>query len=46
VRIATGSGRSTSSRLFLDRKTDMWGPAHDTARLLDTTGTLVARLRY
>ncbi len=45
LRVFTGSGRPAAGRLFLGRRANVWG-AHDTARLVDRSGTAVASLRY
>jgi hypothetical protein len=43
--IFTGKGRSTATKLYLGRAVDLWSK-HDTAKLLNASGALVAQRKY
>jgi hypothetical protein len=45
VRIYTGTGKATQARVFLKKRTDIWG-THDTSRLIDRNGVRVSLRRY
>jgi len=45
VRVYTGTGKATKTRIFLKKRGDVWN-AHDTARLIDRNGVRVSQRRY
>ena len=46
VKIYTGKGTSTATKLYLAKQLDVWGGKHDTAKLFNAKGVRVALLRY
>jgi hypothetical protein len=45
VTISTGKGQVTRTQLHVRKKLNLWSK-HDVARLVDSTGTLVAQKKY